>query len=104
MQTNNNFGKGEVGALLLLFQLPLNEINPDVEKAFSSTSALIAGLTNPAKLPDFFQPDSFVDVRDVAELHVRAMLTEDAAGKRINVVAGEPFSWEAACTLDSNRG
>lgn len=60
----------------------------------------MAGLTTPAKLPAWFQPDTFVDVRDVAELHVRSILVEAAANKRLNLIAGE-FSWEAACKSSS---
>ena len=78
-------------------QPPLNEIDPDVQKAFSTPAALLAGLTNPSKKPPWFLPDTFVDVRDVAELHVRSVYTEAASGQRIALIGGG-FSWDAACT------
>ena len=47
---------------------------------------------------------SFVDVRDVADLHVRAMLAPEAAGERF--IAASEFLWfgEVAATLRENLG
>lgn len=46
-------------------------------------------------MPAWFQPDTFVDVRDVAELHVLAIFTGAAANQRFNLIGGQ-FSWEVA--------
>lgn len=78
------------------FQPPINEFNPDIDVSFSSSAALLAGLTNPSKLPAWFGTDIFVDVRDVAEAHVQAILVEEAVNQRINLIGGE-FSWDIAC-------
>lgn len=38
----------------------------------------------------------FVDVRDVAELHVRALLAPEAGGQRI-IIAGHTITWQHIC-------
>lgn len=59
---------------------------------------LYAGLTNPVALPEVVKRqavDEFVDVRDVAEAHVRCLEADNVAGEQIDVVGGL-FSWEDA--------
>ncbi len=40
--------------------------------------------------------DAIVDVRDVGELHARALFTEEAANQRFLNIARE-FNWQDAC-------
>jgi nucleoside-diphosphate-sugar epimerase len=49
----------------------------------------VLGRQVPAGAPTYF---GVVDVRDVADLHVRAMTSPHAAGRRFLAVAGEPIS------------
>ena len=80
------------------FKPPLNELNPDVEAAFSSVAGLLAGLAAPEKLKSlpWYNPDVYVDARDVALAFVKSLSVESAANQRFNLIAGD-FSWEAAC-------
>ncbi|KAJ5581818.1 NAD-dependent epimerase/dehydratase [Penicillium sp. DV-2018c] len=42
---------------------------------------------------------AWIDVRDLAEVHVQALLTPEAGGKRFTVASSEPFSYEYAADI-----
>jgi nucleoside-diphosphate-sugar epimerase len=42
---------------------------------------------------------AWIDVRDLAEVHVQALLTPDAGGKRYIPASGEPFCYEYAADI-----
>ena len=70
------------------------------EVAFGSTEIMYNGFTQNGKSPEWVRPTTCVDVRDVAELHVAALMKEAAGGQRI-LANGGNFHWQNACTLTS---
>ena len=55
----------------------------------------IIARTKPASVLESFQ-GSWIDVRDVAEAHVRSLEKEDAGGKRFIITSGN-FVWQDFC-------
>lgn len=64
-------------------------LGPDLSSSVRIVSTLLSGQL-PAAPPMWM---NVVDVRDVADLHVRAMTNPDAAGRRFLAVAGQPISF-----------
>ncbi|MFT2816209.1 SDR family oxidoreductase [Leifsonia sp. A12D58] len=82
---------------------PVGIVGPALSADTSTSIELLRGLMNgvaPA-LPRI--STSFVDVRDVADLHLRAMVDHAAAGERFLAVAGEPMQLMAVARLLRER-
>ena len=87
-----DFMRHEAGALELAVINPNGIFGPVLGPDYSASIEIIGGLLKgamPAVPRMFF---GIVDVRDVAELHLRAMTSSCAAGERFIAVAEEPFS------------
>jgi nucleoside-diphosphate-sugar epimerase len=84
----------EGGSLELAAVNPVGVLGPVLGPDYSTSITLVRRLLDRdiPLLPRL--AFSFVDVRDVAELHLRAMLDPAAAGERFLAVAGEPM-WVA---------
>ncbi|KIO32214.1 hypothetical protein M407DRAFT_215059 [Tulasnella calospora MUT 4182] len=89
----------------LVALLPVYVLGPPVD-AFVDTASLKSGslglMYNAFNDPDgkdwpdlISRVDVLVDVRDVAELHCRALVTEKVAGERF-LLAGDSFHWQDA--------
>ena len=63
-------------------------LGPDISNSIRIIQALLSGYL-PVAPPMWM---NLVDVRDVVDLHVRAMTAPEAAGERFLAVAGEPIS------------
>ena len=87
-----NFIANEGGALELSDVNPVGIYGPVLGPDYSTSIALLQGLLtgSTAVLPRV--SFSAVDVRDVADLHLRAMIDPAAKGERFLAVAGEPMS------------
>jgi nucleoside-diphosphate-sugar epimerase len=71
---------------------PVGIFGPVLGRHRSASVEVVRALLDgqvPAGAPTYF---GVVDVRDVADLHVRAMTSPHAAGRRFLAVAGEPIS------------
>jgi dihydroflavonol-4-reductase len=76
-------------------------LGPDVSASLTLVQALLDGRTPAAPRINF----ALVDVRDVADLHLRAMQHPAARGERFLAVAGEPMSMiEIAQVLRQHLG
>ncbi len=76
-------------------------LGPDLSNSIRIVQALLAGYL-PVAPPMWM---NVVDVRDVVDLHLRAMTAPEAAGQRFLAVAGEPISVHAmALALRSSLG
>jgi dihydroflavonol-4-reductase len=76
-------------------------LGPDYSSSIEIIRSLLAGAA-PAVPRIYF---GLVDVRDVADLHLRAMTSPSAAGERFLAVAGEPLSMlEVARVLRRDLG
>lgn len=100
-----DFMAKEGGSLELATVNPVAVLGPALGADFSSSIALVqmlmAGRT-PAAPKVYF---GLVDVRDVADLHLRAMTDPAAKGERFLAVAGEPVSmFEIARVLRQRMG
>jgi len=95
----------ESGSLELSVVNPTGIFGPLLSSEFSTSIGLLKALLdgNFQVLPDMWF--GAVDVRDVADLHLRAMTNPDAAGQRFIAVAGEPLSLtEVAAILRDRLG
>jgi nucleoside-diphosphate-sugar epimerase len=99
-----DFMAGHPGATTLTTVLPVAIFGPVLPGGSASSVDIIQRLLagRPPVLPRF--GFTIVDVRDLADLHLRAMTSPDAAGERF-IAAGE-FRWlsEIAGTLRSRLG
>jgi nucleoside-diphosphate-sugar epimerase len=89
----------EGGALELAVVNPVGVLGPVLGPRLSSSIRLVSTLLGgwlPATPRLFF---NVVDVRDVADLHVRAMTDPAAAGERFIATAGEPVSMPEVARL-----
>lgn len=95
----------EGGTLELSVVNPVGIFGPALGRDLSSSISLLLSMLN-GQVPALPNADtSAVDVRDVADLHVRAMVHPDAAGERFLAVAGEPMTFpEIAALLRANLG
>jgi dihydroflavonol-4-reductase len=87
-----DFMAAEGGAMELAVINPVGIFGPVLGPDFSSSIDIIRKLldgSTPAVPRIYF---GLVDVRDVADLHLRAMTQASAAGERFIAVAGEPLS------------
>lgn len=87
-----DFMASEGGAMELAVINPVGIFGPVLGPDFSSSIEIIRRFLNgsvPAVPRTYF---GLVDVRDVADLHLRAMTSAAAAGQRFIAVAGEPLS------------
>lgn len=95
----------EGGGLELAVVNPVGIFGPVLGKDVSSSIELVRRLLNgslPAIPRLFF---GVVDVRDVADLHLRAMIDPAAAGNRFLAIAGDPMSMsEMAAVLRERLG
>ncbi|KGI77329.1 SDR family oxidoreductase [Oleiagrimonas soli] len=71
---------------------PTGIFGPVLDRRLSASTQIVRQMLDGsiARCPPIFF--GVVDVRDVADLHVRAMLAPEAAGQRFLAVAGEPLS------------
>jgi dihydroflavonol-4-reductase len=87
-----DFIQHEGGALQLTTVNPVGVFGPTLGSDYSSSIILLQGLLT-GKIRAIPQiSTSTVDVRDVADLHLRAMIHPEAAGERFLAVAGEPMT------------
>lgn len=88
-----DFVEQEGGDLELAVVNPVGVFGPALGPDLSSSVALLLELLtgNVPAVPH--GQTSGVDVRDVADLHVRAMTHPDAAGERFLAVSGEPITF-----------
>lgn len=86
-----DFMKREGGSLQLVTVNPGAVLGPLLGKDFSASIAFVKKLIDGSMpgVPRIGLP--IVDVRDVADLHVRAMLSPEAAGQRF--ICASEFSW-----------
>ncbi len=75
-------------------------LGPQLSTSVQIVKRLLDG-TFPAELPDMWF--GVVDVRDVADLHLRAMTEPAAAGERFIAVSGEPLSLLDVATVLRER-
>jgi dihydroflavonol-4-reductase len=83
---------------------PTGIFGPVLSPRLSASIQIVKGLLDgafPAELPDMWF--GVVDVRDVADLHLRAMIDTSAAGERFIAVSGEPMSLMGVATLLRQR-
>jgi nucleoside-diphosphate-sugar epimerase len=93
----------EGGDLELAVVNPVAIFGPALGRDFSSSIEILLGLLNggvPAVPPG---TQTGVDVRDVADLHLRAMTHPDAAGERFLAVAGDPITFHELAMLLRDR-
>ncbi len=79
---------------------PTGIFGPVLGPQLSTSVQLVKGLLDgafPSEVPDLWF--GVVDVRDVADLHLRAMVDPCAAGERFIAVSGEPLSLLGVATL-----
>ena len=98
-----DFVEREGGGLELATVNPVPVFGPALGPALSTSVELLRTLLNggaPAVPPG---TTTGVDVRDVAELHVRAMTHPDAAGQRFLAVAGDPITFHELALLLRER-
>jgi nucleoside-diphosphate-sugar epimerase len=98
-----DFIEREGGDLGLADVNPVAIFGPALGRDFSSSIEILLGLLNggvPAVPPG---TTTGVDVRDVADLHLRAMTHRDAAGERFLAVAGDPISFHELAMLLRER-
>jgi len=87
-----HFAKNEGVSLELTVINPVGIFGPVLGKDFSSSIQLVARILS-GKIPKIPQLNfGVVDVRDVAELHIKAMTAEKAAGQRFLAAADGPGS------------
>ena len=100
-----DFIEREGGDLELATVNPVGILGPALGKDLSSSVVLLQGLLNgrtPVVPPG---TTTVVDVRDVADLHLRAMTHPDAAGERFLAVTGDPVTFhELAMMLRERLG
>ncbi|TWB21824.1 dihydroflavonol-4-reductase [Nitrospirillum amazonense] len=95
-------GKG--GAPELSVVNPTGIFGPALGPQLSTSMTIIKGLLDgafPPELPDMWF--GVVDVRDAADLHLRAMTQPAAAGERFIAVSGEPVSLLEVATILRER-
>ncbi len=98
-----DFIERDGGGLELATVNPVPVFGPALGSALSTSVELLRTLLNggaPAVPPG---TTTGVDVRDVAELHVRAMTHPDAAGQRFLAVAGDPITFHELALLLRER-
>ena len=97
------FIDSEGGALELTVVNPVAVFGPPLGPDLSSSVAMLLALLN-GEAPGVPNGTTMaVDVRDVADLHLRAMVHPDAAGERFLAVAGAPISFHELATLLRDR-
>ncbi|MET0725071.1 MAG: NAD-dependent epimerase/dehydratase family protein [Leifsonia sp.] len=89
----------EGGELELAVVNPVGVFGPALGRDLSSSVELLAGLLRGSVPAVPRISTSAVDVRDVADLHLRAMTGEDAAGERFLAVADGPISFPEIARL-----
>jgi nucleoside-diphosphate-sugar epimerase len=98
-----DFIKAEGGALELAAINPVGifgpSLGPQLSSGFEILKRLLEGSIKALPKISF----SIVDVRDVADLHLRAMINPEAAGQRFLAVAGEPLSLRDIAVMLKNK-
>ncbi|MEH3140714.1 MAG: NAD-dependent epimerase/dehydratase family protein [Mycobacterium kyogaense] len=84
-----DFLDSEGGALELTTIVPVGIFGPTLGPHLSTSVQIVRSMLRGGELPPS-QYFGAVDVRDVADAHVRALTTNGAAGERFLVVADEP--------------
>lgn len=93
----------EGGALELAVVNPVAVFGPLLGPDLSSSVAMLLALLN-GEAPGVPKGTTMaIDVRDVAELHLLAMVHPDAAGERFLAVAGTPITFLELATLLRDR-
>lgn len=67
-------------------------------KQLNESNAGLWGIASGEPLPSA-RVTAWIDVRDLAEAHVRAVFTSEVGGKRYTIAAQEPFSYEFAADI-----
>jgi dihydroflavonol-4-reductase len=93
------FIEGEGGALELAVVNPVGVLGPVLGPDFSTSIHLVSQLLDGSVPSVPRMIFNVVDVRDVADLHLRAMTNPAAAGERFLAVAGEPVELRYVATL-----
>jgi nucleoside-diphosphate-sugar epimerase len=96
----------EGGDLELAVVNPVGIFGPILSKDYATSIELVSRLMN-GQIPGL--PNlgfSVVDVRDVADLHLKAMVDPKAAGQRLIAVSDEEFLWtkDIALTIKQRLG
>jgi len=100
-----NFIHEEGGDLELAVVNPVPIFGPALGRHLSTSVELLRRLMNGQVAAVPKGTTTGVDVRDVADLHLRAMTHPDAAGERFLAVAGDPISFpDLAKLLRANLG
>jgi len=100
-----DFMEGEGRDLELTVVNPVGIFGPVLGPDYASSIQIIATMLNGGMRPALPLWTQVVDVRDVADLHARAMTAPGAAGQRYLALAGEPVSFhQIAATLRSRLG
>ncbi|HET6672128.1 MAG TPA: aldehyde reductase [Agromyces sp.] len=97
------FVRGEGRGLELATVNPGGVFGPALGPDLSTSVALLRVLLNGAVPAVPRGETSGVDVRDVADLHLRAMTHPDAAGERFLAVSGDPISYPDLARLLRGR-
>ena len=97
------FIESEGGALELAVVNPVGVLGPVLGPDFSTSIHLVSQLLD-GSIPSVPRMVfNVVDVRDVADLHLRAMTNPAAAGERFLAVAGDPVALRYVATLLKSR-
>lgn len=98
-----DFADHEGGDLQLTTVNPMLVFGPALGPEVSTSVGLILRMLN-GSMPGLPRSElSAVDVRDVADLHLRAMTHPDAAGERFLAVSGEPITYADLARLLRDR-
>ncbi|HEU5223300.1 MAG TPA: NAD-dependent epimerase/dehydratase family protein [Candidatus Lumbricidophila sp.] len=93
----------EHGGVELATVNPVGIFGPVLGRDLSASVELLLALLNGAIPAVPNGSASGVDVRDVADLHLRAMVHPDAAGHRFLAVSGDPFTFPELAALLRDR-
>ena len=94
-----DFIKNEGGTLEFCTINPVAILGPSLDAHVSGSFMLIENLLNGSMNPVPNIPLNIVDIRDVADLHIRAMITPDANGKRFIASADGQISMPEMAAL-----
>ncbi|MBB6290640.1 dihydroflavonol-4-reductase [Pseudomonas sp. SJZ103] len=98
-----DFVSSEGGNLELAVVNPVGIFGPVLGADYSASIAIVKGMLEGAMpgLPDVYF--GVVDVRDVADLHLKAMVSPDAKGERFIAVAGPLMSMAGIASILRSR-
>ena len=97
------FVKGEGEGLELAVVNPVGVLGPVLGSDFSTSIQLVSRLLDGSVPGAPKLTFNIVDVRDIADLHIRAMISSQAAGGRFLGVTGDPVSMSRISSLLRER-